>query len=221
MQPLLSLLHKSKSTPHILQIQAQLIATDLAADPSAASKLLASVAAASNSSRMRYAELVFSQIQAPNTFMCNSMVIGYVNASSYERAIQFYAKMRGLGHLGDNYTYPFLLKACGMVLGAAEGRQVHGEIIKVGFGSNLFVVNSLISMYGRCGEMCGARLVFDGFCEKDVVSYNSLLRAYVGFGRMVEAQRLFDEMPKRDVVSWSIMIDGYEQWRYGLCSYAL
>lgn len=50
--------------------------------------------------------------------------------------------------------------------------------------------------------------MFDGFSEKDLVSWNSMLGGYVWCGEMENAQNMFDEMPERDVVSWSIMIDG-------------
>ena len=106
-----------------------------------------------------------------------------------------------------------MLKACGAMCGLLEGKLVQGEATKRGFGSDVFVVNGLISMYCRCGEPGYARVAFDGFSEKDLVSWNSMLAGYVGCEEMEKAQNLFDEMPQRDVVSWSIMIDGYGKVR--------
>lgn len=102
-----------------------------------------------------------------------------------------------------------MLKACGLVMGLAEGRQVHGEVLKGGYGCDVFVVNGLIGMYGKFGEMGCARKAFDGLDLKDVVSWNLMLGGYVGAREMGKAQEVFDEMPERDEVSWSIMIDGY------------
>lgn len=106
-----------------------------------------------------------------------------------------------------------MLKACGAMCGLLEGGLVQGEAVKRGFGGDVFVVNGLISMYCRCGETGWARAVFDGFSEKDLVSWNSMLGGYVWCGEMENAQNMFDEMPERDVVSWSIMIDGYGKVR--------
>ncbi|KAL6329950.1 hypothetical protein AAG906_039865 [Vitis piasezkii] len=205
--PLLSLLQKSKTSSQILQIHAQLITTNLISDTFAASRLLDSVV--SKTLNVNYAELVFAQIHQPNSFICNTMVKCYTESSTPERALRFYAEMRRKGLLGDNYTYPFVLKACGAMCGLLEGGLVQGEAVKRGFGGDVFVVNGLISMYCRCGETGWARAVFDGFSEKDLVSWNSMLGGYVWCGEMENAQNMFDEMPERDVVSWSIMIDGY------------
>lgn len=141
--------------------------------------------------------------------MYNTMIKGYAQSLNPKRALQFFGNMKRKGILSDNYTYPFVLKACGAMVGLVEGREVHGEVVKRGFGCDLFVVNGLIGMYCKCGKMGWARMVFDGFGGKDSLSWNLMLGGYVGYGEMGEAQKLFDEMQEKDVVSWSIMIDGY------------
>ncbi|KAJ0428257.1 putative tetratricopeptide-like helical domain superfamily [Helianthus annuus] len=54
-----------------------------------------------------------------------------------------------------------------------------------------------------------AKLLFDGYPEKDVVCWNSMIDAYVKAGEMELARLVFDEMPCRDVVSWNSVINGY------------
>ncbi|KAA8526469.1 hypothetical protein F0562_008328 [Nyssa sinensis] len=204
---ILSLLQTTKTTSQIQQIHTQLITTNLISDPFIASRLLDSVA--SNISNVTYAELIFTQIDQPNSFIWNTMLRGYVVRSNPQRALHFYIGMRRNAVLGDNYTYPFVLKACGMMCGLREGRAVHGEVIKGGLQWDLFVRNGMIGMYCRCGEMGWAQALFDAFCWKDLVSWNLMLGGYVRCGNMREARKMFDEMPDRDVFSWSIMIDGY------------
>lgn len=210
--PLLSLLERCKATSQIHQTHAQLITTNFISDPFAASQLLTSIT--SSITAMHYAELVFTHIHQPNTFICNTMIKGYLQSSQPNRGMQFYIEMRRKCHVVDNYTYPILLKACGMKGGLVEGRLVHGEVVKGGFGTDVFVVNGLIGMYCKCGETGCGKVVFDGFYEKDLVSWNSMLGGYVGCGEMEAAQRLFDEMPDKDVISWSIMMDGYAKVWY-------
>lgn len=119
--------------------------------------------------------------------------------------------MRKNGFLGDNYTYPFVLKACGLVSALEEGRGIHGDVIKRGFCRDQFVGNGLVTMYCRCGEVQLGRQVFDGMPERDLVSWNSMVGGYVAQGWMDNAQNLFDVMPERDVFTWATMIDGYGQ----------
>ncbi|KAM7503575.1 hypothetical protein LguiB_002479 [Lonicera macranthoides] len=131
--------------------------------------------------------------------------------------------MKRNGLLGDNYTYSFVLKSCGVMGGVLEGRQVHGEIVKVGFEWDLFVRNGLIGMYCRCGEMDWVCGLFEGFVEKDLISWNLMLGGYdvaiavyrlvyanqVKIGDVIRARELFDAMPLRDLVSWNSMAAAY------------
>ncbi|KAJ4980647.1 hypothetical protein NE237_031484 [Protea cynaroides] len=158
---------------------------------------------------MNYAELVFSQIEQPSAFIWNTMIRGYIESSNPCRAFHCYGRMQSKNMSGDNHTYPYVLKACGLMLGLDEGREIHGEVLKRGFLSDLFVRNALISMYCRCGAIVCGRTLFDGFHYRDLVSWNSIISGYVRFGEMGEAQKLFDEIPERDVFTWAIMIDGY------------
>ncbi|KAK4763985.1 hypothetical protein SAY87_013423 [Trapa incisa] len=145
----------------------------------------------------------------PDIFLYNSIIRSHSKSSNSERALTCYLDLRRKGLLGDTFTYPFVLKACGLLMALVEGRQLHGEVLKGGNGRDVFVVNGLIGMYGKCGEMACARKSFDELEFKDLVSWNLLLRGYVGAGEMANAQKLFDEMSTRDEFSWSMMIDGY------------
>ncbi|KAI7725164.1 hypothetical protein M8C21_013518 [Ambrosia artemisiifolia] len=156
----------------------------------------------------------YSQLHPPNktTYTYNTMMKAQLQnpTPDPQKALEFFNKMKRNGISCDNYTYPIVLKACRMTRGLWEGRQVHGEIVKVGFfNSDVYVRNGLIGMYCKSGQMSCSRALFEGFYEKDLVSWNLLVSGYVECGDMVEAQKVFDEMPERDVVSWSIMIDGY------------
>ncbi|XP_052177942.1 pentatricopeptide repeat-containing protein At3g29230-like [Diospyros lotus] len=160
-------------------------------------------------SDITYAGHMFTRIAQPNTFIWNTMVRGYVSISNPKMALHFYAKMRRNGLLGDGYTYPFVLKACGMLGGYWEGREIHGEVVKAGLVGDVFVRNGLIGLYCKEEEMGCARRLFDGFPGRNLVSWNLMLGGYVGSGDAREAEKVFDEMPDRDAVSYSIMIDGY------------
>ncbi|KAK2650610.1 hypothetical protein Ddye_018099 [Dipteronia dyeriana] len=206
--PLLSFLQFSKTTQQILQIHAQLIATNLIADPFILTQLLLSLASP-NALNLNYAELLFNRIHHPNSFMHNTMIKCYTQSSNPGKALNFYDDMRRQSHLLDNYTYPFVLKACGVLMGLVEGREIHGEVVKRGFWNDVFVVNGLIGMYSKCGDMASARFVFDGSEVKDLVSWNMMLGLCVQSGDIGAAQKMFDEMPEKNVISWSIMIDAY------------
>ena len=49
-------------------------------------------------------------------------------------------------------------------------QQFHATTIKLGFESHLLVQNSLISIYGKCGEMTTAQTIFYLMDKRDVVT---------------------------------------------------
>lgn len=54
-----------------------------------------------------------------------------------------------------------MIQGCAISLLEFDGREVHDLVVKMCFESDVFVVNNLISMYGNCGNVDGARKVFD------------------------------------------------------------
>ena len=54
--------------------------------------------------------------------------------------------MRELGIQPDNFTFPFVLKACGYVKDAKFEVVVHGNVMEFGYESDVVVGNSLIAM---------------------------------------------------------------------------
>lgn len=58
---------------------------------------------------------------------------------------------------------------------------MHSLIVKEGFDSDRYVGNTLLRMYSGCGAIGFARQVFDGMCERDVVSWSSMIAGYVAW----------------------------------------
>ncbi|XP_068667978.1 pentatricopeptide repeat-containing protein At3g29230-like [Aristolochia californica] len=181
-----------------------MVVTDLISDSFAVNRLLLA-----SMISVVYAELVFSQIDEPTTFSWNTLIRAHAKSSNPRKAVVVYNQMRRHDVLTDNYTYPFVIKACGSSLGLEEGTTVHGEVFKRGLELDLIIRNCLVDMYCKCRQLDLARKLFDEMLLRDVVSWNSMIGGYVGVGEMGEAQKLFDKMPERDVFSWAMMIDGY------------
>lgn len=86
--------------------------------------------------------------------------------------------------------YTTVLHTCSVLAMLAFGRQVHARTIKDGFGrSNVFVSNSLISMYSSCGATLDLERVFEEMTVRDVVSWNSVIQGLGqnGLGRQALA----------------------------------
>ena len=95
-----------------------------------------------------------------------------------ETALLLYVEMLEKGIEHDNFTYPFVLKACSLLGALKEGMQIHGQVFKAGFEDDTFVQNGLISMYGKCGEIKHACALFEQMDEKSVASWSSIIGAH-------------------------------------------
>ncbi|KAF9622460.1 hypothetical protein IFM89_031666 [Coptis chinensis] len=99
--------------------------------------------------------------------------------------------MRYRGVSPDHFTFPFVLKVCSHF---QIGREVHSLVVKLGLDSDIFVENSLVNMYGSCGEVDIALKVFEEMDERDLVSWSSIIACLVDHGFNDEALGLFREM---------------------------
>ncbi|KAK8945664.1 putative pentatricopeptide repeat-containing protein [Platanthera guangdongensis] len=164
----------------------------LAGDPSTAVKLMRAYAACGDAARARR---VFDESTERNVIFFNVMIRSYVAHGLYRDALLLFSEMERLhGLKPDNYSYPCALKACSCSENLPGGVQIHGAVLKLGLDSNLFVGNSLITMYGICGSCTDALQVFDRMPHRDVVSWNSIISGYAQGGLDKQALDVCREM---------------------------
>ncbi|XP_058764851.1 pentatricopeptide repeat-containing protein At2g22410, mitochondrial-like [Vicia villosa] len=161
-------------------------------DPSSIFNLLKSYALSPHN--ILKAKDFFHQIQKPNLSHWNLMIRGWSQTDNPIEAIRTYNLMYSQGLIGNNITYPFLLKACARIPNVSCTRMVHARVLKLGFESVLFVSNSLIHGYAGFGELGFARKVFDEMSERDLVSWNSLICGYGRCKRYSEVLDVFEAM---------------------------
>lgn len=137
------------------------------------------------------------------------MLRGSAQSSKPVLAVSLYAQMEKGKTRPDNYTFPFLLKACTKLSWACTGRAVHGKVVRFGFGRNTFARNTLIYFHANCGDISIACDLFDCGAKREVVAWSALTAGYARRGNLEAARKLFDEMPVKDLVSWNVMITGY------------
>lgn len=145
------------------------------------------------------ARQLFDKICKPNAFLWNTMLREYVRRGLCHEALRLYYQMREVDTIPDNFTYSFVLKACAGISALQEGKQIHEDIIKSGLEFDVFVGNSLVTMYVKCKSIEIARDVFDKFPERDVVSWNSMIAGYAQNGHGNKALTLFYQMPLADM----------------------
>ncbi|XP_022736385.1 pentatricopeptide repeat-containing protein At1g31920 isoform X2 [Durio zibethinus] len=84
--------------------------------------------------------------------------------------------------------------ACAWLQAQEEGMQIHGHAFKLGFENDLYVQNSLINMYGKCGEIKHSCAVFEQMDEKSVASWSAIIAAHASVGMWYECLMIFGNM---------------------------
>ncbi|XP_031396809.1 pentatricopeptide repeat-containing protein At1g08070, chloroplastic-like [Punica granatum] len=115
--------------------------------------------------------------------------------SSSLEAVAIYREMLLKGLFPNDYTLPFVLKACAQARALSEVEQVHAHAVKSGLlASNVYVSNTLMRAYAVCGLMSDVRKLFEGSPRRDVVSWTTLIQAYVKMGLQKEGVGAFFKM---------------------------
>ncbi|GJV56059.1 kinase-like domain, phloem protein 2-like protein [Tanacetum coccineum] len=93
-----------------------------------------------------------------------------------------------------------VLKACGETINVELGEQVHGWLMKSGYGGDLFVGSSLISFYGKVGCFEDGDMVFDQIgSRRNVVVWTARIINHCKEERFREVFDVFNEMGKEGV----------------------
>ncbi|XP_051115158.1 pentatricopeptide repeat-containing protein At2g22410, mitochondrial-like [Andrographis paniculata] len=199
-QRLQFLVGKCTSVAELKLVHAQIILRGYGEDAITLSKVI-SVCALSPFGDVVHAHYLFDKIPNPNRHMYNTMIRASSGVKSYDEVIRLYQKMVCSGASPNEFTFPFILKACGNLMAYRQGVVVHSNAVKTGFSeSHVFVQNGLVNFYIGCGRIECARKVFDGMEFRTLVSWNSMIGGYAKFGGWREAFSLFCGMREDGVM---------------------
>lgn len=135
---------------------------------------------------------VFGKMCERDLFSWNVLIGGYAKAGFFDEALCLYHKLLWVGNVRpDVYTFPCVLRTCGGVPDLKTGKEVHVHVIRFGYEADIDVLNALVTMYVKCGDLKSARLIFDGMGRRDRISWNAMISGYFENEECVEGLRLF------------------------------
>ncbi|KAL1217699.1 putative pentatricopeptide repeat-containing protein [Cardamine amara subsp. amara] len=151
-----------------------------------------------------YAYDVFRYVSNPNVYLYTAMIDAFVSSGRSADGVSLYHRMIQNSVLPDNYVITSVLKACDL----KECREIHAQVLKLGFGSSRSVGLKLMEIYGKSGELVDAKKVFDEMPVRDQVAATVMINYYSECGYIKEALELFQDVKIKDKVCWTAMIDG-------------
>ncbi|KAF6163788.1 hypothetical protein GIB67_012147 [Kingdonia uniflora] len=140
------------------------------------------------------ARSIFDAFRSYDSFLWNTMLRGYAKWGHSNETFELYLIMRKTGIGPNNYTFPFVLKACASRVGVLQGKLVHGDVIRTGFESDMYVEAGLVDMYAKCGKTEDGRRVFDTMSSRDLVCWTAMITAYEQSEKAEESLLLFQRM---------------------------
>ncbi|PKI60992.1 hypothetical protein CRG98_018622 [Punica granatum] len=116
---------------------------------------------------------VFRAMPDKNTVSWNAVIAGCSQMGRNEDAVNFFVEMMREGWIPDKSSFPCAISAAANIAGLGMGRSFHACVIKCLGKPDVFVGNSLISFYAKCGSMEDSLLVFQKLMQRNIVSFNA------------------------------------------------
>eukprot|EP01018_Ginkgo_biloba_P019477 Gb_00849 [translate_table: standard] len=137
---------------------------------------------------------LFRKMPERNVISWTVMIAGYAQNGHFDKALKLFRQMQLAGVKPDSDIFATVLPACANLAALDVGREVHIDIIRTGFQSDVFVGSALVDMYAKCGNIEDACKVFDEMPTQNVVSWTAMIVGYAMNGYGKEALQLFEQM---------------------------
>lgn len=124
----------------------------------------------------------------------NTLIVGYSESAFASKSLHLFLEMRVVSLRYDIVSFKGVLTACANLSALKQGKEIHCLSIRKLFNTHIFVSNSLLDFYTKCGKINIARKIFDRIPNKDVASWNAMILGYGMQGELEEAIYLFDLM---------------------------
>ncbi|KAJ6808857.1 putative pentatricopeptide repeat-containing protein-like, mitochondrial [Iris pallida] len=165
--------------PHLLQLHSSLLKSGHLSDSFLSSKLIA----AASLLDVPYAHSLLSLNSPPPLFAFNSLLFAH-SLSLSPRSLPstfslFRSLLRRLDLSPDRFSFVAAFKSCARARALSPGRQLHSLALRTPHYHFLNLRNSLLHLYSSCGDISGARQVFDEMPHvRDPVSWSTLIHGY-------------------------------------------
>lgn len=149
---------------------------------------------------------IFKSMHARDSVSWVAMISGLSRNCHELDSIQLYCEMRRLGVFPTPYVFSSIISSCTKRSLYKVGQQLHSLVLKGGFSSELYVCNSLVSLYSRCGYLRYAELIFSEMEQRDRVSFNTLISGFSMRGSDDKSLKLFEKMQTESLKPDSVTV---------------
>ncbi|EEF36253.1 pentatricopeptide repeat-containing protein, putative [Ricinus communis] len=143
---------------------------------------------------VKEARCIFDRIPIRNLVNWNSLICGYAQNGFCEEALEAFENMQADGFEPDEITVVGVLSACAQLGLLDVGKDVHRMAYNKGIKLNQFIMNALVDMYAKCGDLTTARSIFEGMTYKNNACWNAMISGFAIHGQCKKALEFFRRM---------------------------
>lgn len=144
--------------------------------------------------KLRYGLHLFEKMDTKDVVSWTTMIATYVQMGQESLGIQMFLHMRESNVSPNGFTFSAAISACANILRLEWGEQLHAHVLHVGFADSLSVMNSLITVYSKCGQLDSASVLFSEMRTRDIVTWSTMIAGYAQVGSCKEAFELLSRM---------------------------
>ncbi|KAL5740696.1 hypothetical protein ACOSQ2_029876 [Xanthoceras sorbifolium] len=136
---------------------------------------------------------IFDKMPEKNCVSYNALLAGFCKNGQGTKVLDLFVKMVEEGSVLTDFTLTSVINACGLLMDAKLSEQIHGFVMKFGFGSNAHIEASLLDMWTRCGRMTNAKKMFNRWAsdQDNSIIWTSMICGYARNGQPEDAIYLF------------------------------
>lgn len=121
---------------------------------------------------------IFSLMRSRDTISWSIMMSLLVHLERASDVVGLFYEMRDKKVACDALVTINVVSSCAILGELIGGRQIHAHATVQGHATEVPVLNSLISMYSKCGDLDSSKAVFDRLKEKTSVSWAAMISGY-------------------------------------------
>lgn len=143
---------------------------------------------------LRYARCVFEELSVRDLVSWSSIISSYVQNGEESGGVELFGEMVEEGVEPDSVVLLSVAEAFAELGLWREGKSVHGYVVRKGVQSDGALDNSLITMYGKCGDLHSAEGLFKSAVHLSTSTWTSMITCYNQCGLYTEVLDIFSEM---------------------------
>ncbi|MCD7463874.1 hypothetical protein HAX54_051594 [Datura stramonium] len=151
------------------------------------------------SGNLHEARYLFDEMPEKNLITWSTMIGGYAKNGKPSAALELFKSFKKQGLELDETFILSIISACSQLGIVDTVESVMSDDVGSRYFSDTRVVNSLIDLYAKCGNIEKASQVFEMEDKKDFCCYSTMIVAFANHGLVEKAVYLFEDMQRKNI----------------------